>query len=332
MKRFFITLFLVLLVVWALRASHHPRHVPPSPPPMRWHGPPHPHHGPAGREFAEAQREAQRALAEAGRAVHEASHEVRKAFGEARKEIRHAFREVSEEVRQAYHEALAANDGPRPPVPPAPPVPPVSAREEVDGIPVPIVPGTRVTRAEAQPPVPAAPARLVSRAPKAGAPAAPVQVAEALEGQISATQQRATDDARRALQRKVVEWLNPEVPASWTPPAAMVQAMILETQVRPVVSPTLNEKDYGPLYVAEVRADFSPRRRADLVEAYTRELVQHRLVNLGGALTFVLICLGVISGYIRADEATKGYYTNRLRLLAAAGVGAAGVILYNMVA
>jgi hypothetical protein len=112
----------------------------------------------------------------------------------------------------------------------------------------------------------------------------------------------------------------------------MVQALILKTQVRPVDSPILKDKDYGPMYVAELSADFSPQRRHALLEVYNRELVQHRLVSLGGALTFVLICLGVISGYIRADEATKGYYTNRLRMLAAAGVGAAGVILYNMVA
>ena len=73
----------------------------------------------------------------------------------------------------------------------------------------------------------------------------------------------------------------------------------------------------------------SPRQ---LVNAYYHELVQHRLVTLGGSLGFVLICLAAISGYIRADEATKGYYTNRLRMLAAAGVGAAGVIVYRMVA
>ena len=54
--------------------------------------------------------------------------------------------------------------------------------------------------------------------------------------------------------------------------------------------------------------------------------------TLGGALAFVLICLAAVSGYIRADEATKGYYTNRLRMLAAAGVGAAGVVIYRMVA
>jgi len=52
---------------------------------------------------------------------------------------------------------------------------------------------------------------------------------------------------------------------------------------------------------------------------------------LGGGLAFLLTCLGVLSGYIRADEATKGYYTNRLRLLAAAGTGAAGMAIYHMI-
>ena len=60
-------------------------------------------------------------------------------------------------------------------------------------------------------------------------------------------------------------------------------------------------------------------------------MVGRRLVKLGGSLGFILICLAAISGYIRADEATKGYYTNRLRLLAAAGVGAGGVLVYQMV-
>ena len=61
-------------------------------------------------------------------------------------------------------------------------------------------------------------------------------------------------------------------------------------------------------------------------------MVRRRLINLGGSLGFFLICLAAVSGYIRAAEATKGYYTNRLRILTAAGVGAAGVIIYQMFA
>ena len=61
-----------------------------------------------------------------------------------------------------------------------------------------------------------------------------------------------------------------------------------------------------------------------MVKAYHRELVEHRLASLGGALAFVLIGLAAISGYIRADEATKGYYTRRLQMLAAAASGRRG--------
>ena len=78
--------------------------------------------------------------------------------------------------------------------------------------------------------------------------------------------------------------------------------------------------------------DVSPERIAGFTETYRRQLVQRRMVFLGGALAFILTCLMAVSGYIRADEATKGYYTNRLRMLAAAGVGAAGMAIYQIVA
>ena len=148
-----------------------------------------------------------------------------------------------------------------------------------------------------------------------------------IKGLISATEDRAREEARKELDRNVTEWLEASsVPRSWKPPARQIDGMILETKVKPIV------KDYGTLYEAELRVDVSPERRASLVAAYHRQLVHGRLVLLGGTLAFFLTCLAAISGYIRADEATKGYYTNRLRLLAAAGVGAAGVLIYQMVA
>jgi hypothetical protein len=147
-------------------------------------------------------------------------------------------------------------------------------------------------------------------------------------GEISATEERAKADARRKLQAFVVHWLDPQVPASWTPPPQLLDAMVLQTRVNPIVK----DWDYGPLYNAEFTIDDSPQRRARLIEAYDREVVQRRLATLGGMLIFVLICLAAVSGYIRTDEATKGYYTNRLRILAGAAIGAAAVLLYQLVA
>jgi hypothetical protein len=102
--------------------------------------------------------------------------------------------------------------------------------------------------------------------------------------------------------------------------------MVRATRLQPVI------KDYGTLFIAELDVDTSPARRAAIVKAYHREIVRHRLLALGGSLAFVLTCLAAFTGYIRADEATKGYYTNRLRTLAAAAIGAAGVVIYQMVA
>ena len=200
---------------------------------------------------------------------------------------------------------------------------------EVEGIPVPVVPGTRVTDAVPQTPVPQH-GRVVVDGPNpapqpAPAPATPAPgQTRSVAGQISATEERAENDAFLALQRAVRDWLDPEVPQSWTPPAQLLRAMVLKTDIKTV------PREYGPMYVAEFTYDSTPSQRNSLIDTYNRELVRHRLTVLGGTLTFILISLGAISGYIRADEATKGYYTNRLRMLAAAGVGAAGAIIYQM--
>jgi hypothetical protein len=145
-------------------------------------------------------------------------------------------------------------------------------------------------------------------------------------GQLSATEERAKADALCQLSHHVADWLDPEVPASWTPPGRLLDAMVVTTDVKTI------EKDYGTLYEATLTVDKSPTHRTALVEAYNRQLVERRMATLGGTLAFTLICLAAVAGYIRADEATKGYYTARLRMLAAAGVGAAGVILYHLVA
>jgi len=319
MKRLFLMIVLVMLV-YMVAASHRRAPRPPVAPPGHWTGVRHRHDGDAGNRFA----------AEARQALDEARDEVRQAFHEARDEVRQAFHEAREEVHQAVDGGDDSWSRPSPP------------REAAEGLPVPIVPGTRVTVAQTRPPaspippvrpvpsarpaVPAAravPAPMTLRVPPAAV--APSQT-RIVKGQISATEERAKADVRNALRDDVVDWLGSEVPGSWTPPSRLIDALILETQINPVV------KDYGTLYVAELKVDFSPDRRKALVQVFHREQVRQRLTALGGILGFVLICLAAISGYIRTDEATKGYYTNRLRMLTAAGVGAAGVLIYQVLA
>jgi hypothetical protein len=151
---------------------------------------------------------------------------------------------------------------------------------------------------------------------------------------ISITEDRAREEARKHLESVVTDWLEAGgVPRAWMAPARLIDGMILDTKVDTVV------KDDDPLYkgnetlyVAKLKVDLSPERRATFVRAYQYQLVHKRMVLLGAGLAFVLTCLAAVCGYIRTDEVTKGYYTNRLRLLAAAGVGAASVAILRMVA
>jgi hypothetical protein len=219
-------------------------------------------------------------------------------------------------------------------------------RVVVEGLPVPVVPGTRVDEARIEPPAPVPPAPprppRAPKRPKAHAlvsrPVAPPRPDDAtaakkgVEGKSVkipyplATEERARKDARRQLEEKVAEWVAPEVPRTWKVPARYVDAMVQHVDVTP------RERDYGTMYEAAIRADFAPERRAEIVAAYQHDETVEKLSWLGALLAFVLVCLAVLSGYIRADEATKGYYTNRLRLAAATGVGAAGVLLYHWLA
>ncbi|WP_165250028.1 hypothetical protein [Paludisphaera soli] len=143
-------------------------------------------------------------------------------------------------------------------------------------------------------------------------------------GQVSATEERAKADARRQLVEEVRSWLDPQVPMSWLPPGHLVDDLVVETRVTP------EEKPYGTVYTAALDAEFDAARRDRLIAAYQGDVVHERILKLGALFGFLLVCLASTSGYIRADEATKGYYTSRLRLAAAAVVGASGVLIYQM--
>ena len=148
----------------------------------------------------------------------------------------------------------------------------------------------------------------------------------AVAGDPMTSRERARQNARAHLDRAVTRWLAESLPARWKPPAALVDALVVEGRTEYVVVP----KDYATLYQAVLHCDLSPGRLESFVRAYQDELAQRRLNALGIILAFVLTCLAALAGYIRADEATKGYYTNRLRAIAAATVGAAGAVAYKL--
>ncbi len=141
-----------------------------------------------------------------------------------------------------------------------------------------------------------------------------------------ATPERAAWSARRELAQNISDWLaEAGVPREWRASDELLAPMILPGR-------TLEEdhRDYGTVYTETLQACFSPQQRARLIQAYEQDLAHHRLVILGAVLLFILGCLATISGYIKADEATKGYYTNRLRLASLVGIGAVAAVAYKL--
>ena len=169
-----------------------------------------------------------------------------------------------------------------------------------------------------------------------------------LVGRVSASEDRARQDLRRTLEREVADWIAADVPTSWKVPSRVIDSMAQATYIQEVTrslksagsettpeaaSPSTSEvpglDDLYTLYRAGQKVDFSAPRRARIVHMYRQDLATHRMQRLGGGLALALAALAVLSTYIKADEATKGYYTNRLRLVAAAGLGVAGVVAYR---
>ena len=197
------------------------------------------HENVRGRLAAVEPREkTRRALAEARQALSEARDEVRQALDEARDEVHHAF----DEVRVAF----VSDDIPAPPVLGRPAH--SAATEDADEIPVPIVPGTRVTNAEAT-----APAQRTAESAVA-AVGSPSSQRRTVTGRLSATKERAVADARSKLRSDLTNWLDPDVPRTWTPPARTFDAMVVgEPEIKKI------EKDYGELFEATLTVDTSSR-------------------------------------------------------------------------
>jgi ElaB/YqjD/DUF883 family membrane-anchored ribosome-binding protein len=266
----------------------------------------------------QATEDARRAIRDAARDAEEAAEDAKEAAEEAIRDAKRAAHEAAEDVRRAAREAKHDVHG--------------HAREFVEGLPVPVVPGTRVTEARPEPPVPPSPPRRQAvrvrightknppTRPKPAPKVEPITVA----GRLSATESRAKEDARRALVETIRGKLEGRVDPSWVIPDSLVDGMIRDVKVSPV------EKEYGTMYEAKLTVDASPSRVDEIHEAFRHEQRLKRLAILGGGLLFLLVGLGSFSGYVRADEATKGYFTNRLRLASTLALGAAGVAIYRL--
>jgi hypothetical protein len=124
-------------------------------------------------------------------------------------------------------------------------------------------------------------------------------------------------------QRELVSWLRKEN-LKWTPSLEFVQQHISNQEVTP------NKTDVRGTPMTEVKllievmdSDYQEILNSERqIRRDDRQLLLARILA-----TIVTVC-AAISGYLRLDEATKGYYTNLLRLGSLAVVSAVGAGLW----
>jgi hypothetical protein len=81
------------------------------------------------------------------------------------------------------------------------------------------------------------------------------------------------------------------------------------------------EFSVGPMYQAHALLEFDESFRSKAEKEWKEALTLSRLLKTGLGAGAMLVLLSVVLGYFKADNATRGYYTRRLRF------GAATVIL-----
>ena len=215
----------------------------------------------------------------------------------------------------------------------------------------PRIPGKRVKKATPKPPTLADSNRPMpewfprDRVQEAELAKPDRQGRRVLVGPLSASREEARQATLVKLRREVADWISVDVPASWPVADADLDALVRDSYVQPVLfdlehaglglamgaaSTSAGTDNIYTIYKGAELVDFSDASRDRLVHVYQKQLVRGRMLKGGGILAFALVCLASVAGYIRADEATKGYYTRRLKLVSMVGVGAAGFALYRM--
>jgi hypothetical protein len=151
-----------------------------------------------------------------------------------------------------------------------------------------------------------------------------------VEGTWEKNKTDAIEEALVKAQEKVTAYLrgqNP--PVEWTPSLPYIQTHLVKTQ--PWKEETKDFDQIGRMYRVQLEVEVTPSDLTKMVHWGREFRVHQRMFILAKVLAGLVVLLAAVSGYLRLDEYTKGYYTGWLRLAAVALVGAAGAGLVLIV-
>ncbi len=82
-----------------------------------------------------------------------------------------------------------------------------------------------------------------------------------------------------------------------------------------IISPSV-----GPMHQIHARVQFDEAFRKEIADRWLQVRAAARLGQVGLGFVTVLGLLATIAGFFRADNATRGYYTGRLQMIAAGAI------------
>src|SRR5262249_31756632 len=118
----------------------------------------------------------------------------------------------------------------------------------------------------------------------------------------------------------------------WTVPVALIDQNAVNAIVGEVFDKDFGNGVTGKMYRAHLRLDMNSSLRKALQGSWNNQIVNHRLIELGGILGLATLTLASLAGYYRLDDATHGQYRRRLKLAAAALVSAGGLVAWRLLA
>jgi hypothetical protein len=144
------------------------------------------------------------------------------------------------------------------------------------------------------------------------------------------TREDAEENALKRARERILEYLAAsKQPLQWAPSLAYIKKHMVK-ELRP--EPSQNFGDgVGELQGMRLVIEFSPKDWQYILSEDRRVRSEFRMLVVGKALVGLVAFLGVVAGYLRLEEMTKGYYTAWLRLAAIAFITAvgAGILLIS---
>jgi hypothetical protein len=153
---------------------------------------------------------------------------------------------------------------------------------------------------------------------------------------VGATAEAAELNALRQARERVEEYLTGKYGSRFflpEDPAYLRSAGIARTEgdPRPTQKKFAGQVLDGPPLEVTLAVELRPEHVRDLLQQGREQRMGQRQRLAGLGLAGVLVLLVVVAGYLRLEDATKGYYTTLLRLAALSVLGLTGLCLYQLV-